>query len=230
MLKIERRTWLKKLGTISLGSFVPISSQASDPNQLAKKRPKIIRSDILVVAGADSTTSESNTITNIMGRTSLLNTLRFLQELPGCEKIKLISMQPETGVRETYRIEGEYQISSEDYITGRIFEDSVSYSFYPIDVHDKNGVEPKQLKEGILPTVPLRSLIPKASKNILVAGRCISSDRLANSALRVQASCMGMGQVAASAAVLAIKYHTTPLQVPIEKLKAFLKENGAIVP
>ena len=182
------------------------------------------------IAGADSTTSESNTITNINGRTSLLNTMRFLRELPGCEQIKLISMQPETGVRETYRVNGEYQISYEDYVTGRIFEDSVSYSFYPIDVHDKNGVEPKQLTEGVFPTVPLRSLVPRGSTNLLVAGRCISSDRLANSALRVQASCMGMGQVAASAAALAIKYHTTPLQVPIEKLKAFLKENGAIVP
>lgn len=182
------------------------------------------------IAGADSTTSESNTITNIKGRTSLLNTLRFLRELPGCEKIKLISMQPETGVRETYRIDGEYQITHEDYVTGKVFDDSVSYSFYPIDVHDKNGVEPKQLTEGIFPTVPLRALIPKNSRNFLVAGRCISSDRLANSALRVQASCMGMGQASGAAAALASKLKTSPLNVPIDKIKSLIAENGGIVP
>jgi hypothetical protein len=182
------------------------------------------------IAGADSTTSETNTLTNIHGRKSLLDTLRFLREIPGCEKTRILSMQPETGVRETYRIDGEYQISSDDYVTGKVFDDSVSYSFYPIDVHDKNGVEPKHLKEGIVPTIPLRALIPKKSRNFLVAGRCISSDRLANSALRVQASCMGMGQAAAAAAVLSVKYKTTPAKVSIGELRALLLEHGGIVP
>jgi hypothetical protein len=141
-----------------------------------------------------------------------------------------LSMQPETGVRETYRIDGVYQISYDDYITGKVFDDSVSYSFYPIDVHDKNGVEPKQLTEGIVPTVPLRALIPKNSRNFLVAGRCVSSDRLANSALRVQASCMGMGQAAGAAAALACKLKVSPLNVPIYQLNSLIAENGGIVP
>ncbi len=79
---------------------------------------------------------------------------------------------------------------------GKVFDDSVSYSFYPIDVHDKYGVTPKHLSDEIVATIPLRALVPKNSLNFLVAGRCISSDRLANSALRVQAPCMGMGQAA----------------------------------
>jgi hypothetical protein len=73
-------------------------------------------------------------------------------------------------------------------------------------------------------------LIPKESKNFLVAGRCISSDRMANSALRVQASCMAMGQVAGAAAFLAGKLNTTPLEVPLSNLKSLLKEHDAIVP
>lgn len=157
------------------------------------------------IADADSTNSESNTIANIKGRTSLLNTLRFLRELPGCENIKLISMQPETGIRETYRINGEYQMTHEDYVTGKSFDDAISYSFYPIDLHDKHGIIPKHLTENTVASVPLRALIPKNSRNLLVAGRSISSDHLANSALRVQASCMAMGQAAACAAVLAKK-------------------------
>ncbi len=182
------------------------------------------------IFGADSTTSETHTITNIKGRTSLLNMLRFVKTLPGCEKIRLVKVQTETAVRETYRIDGLYKITHSDYVTGKVFDDAVSYSYYPIDVHDKNGVLPDHLKEGIVPTVPLRALIPKNSKNFLVAGRCVSSDRLANSALRVQASCMGMGQAAGVAAVLACQNRTTPEKLSINKIGKFLKQYGGIVP
>ena len=179
---------------------------------------------------ADSTTSETHTLANINGRTSLLKMLRFLRTLPGCENTHLLSMQQETAVRETYRIDGEYRVTHEDYVTGKIFDDSVSYSFYPIDLHDENGIIPKHLSENTVATVPLRALIPKNSRNFLVAGRCISSDRLANSALRVQASCMGMGQAAGAAAALAFKLKTTPLRVPMYSLNSLIAENGGIVP
>jgi len=182
------------------------------------------------VLKADSSTSELHSQTNIQGRTSVLRLLRFLRKFPGCEKTKLVRLQPETGVRETYRIDGEYQVTRDDYVTGKVFEDSLAYSFYPIDLHDSKGIVPKHLDEGVVATIPLRALIPRGSKNFLVAGRCISSDRMANSALRVQASCMAMGQAAAATAVLAIKLNTTPLEVPLSKLKPLLKEYDAIVP
>ncbi|WP_257667801.1 FAD-dependent oxidoreductase [Parapedobacter tibetensis] len=182
------------------------------------------------VAGADSTTSETHTVANIAGRASLLRTVRFLRTLPGLEKLKILDMQNETAVRETYRIDGLYQVTQEDYVTGRVFDDAVSYSYYPIDLHDEHGVIPKQLKEGMVATVPLRSLIPKNSRNFLVAGRCLSSDRLANSALRVQASCMGMGQAASAAAVLANQQGKSPHEISIAALHELLAAHGAVVP
>ncbi|WP_353718924.1 FAD-dependent oxidoreductase [Dyadobacter sp. 676] len=182
------------------------------------------------VLGADSTTSETHTVANLKGRSSLLQTLRFLRTLPGCEKIKLVDMQNETAVRETYRIDGHYQITKTDYVTGKVFDDAVSYSYYPIDVHDENGVVPDHLKEGVVPTVPLRALVPRNSRNFLVAGRCVSSDRLANSALRVQASCMGMGQAAGAAAVLANMQNKSPLEVSLDELRKLIEEHGGIVP
>ena len=110
------------------------------------------------------------------------------------------------------------------------FEDAVSYSYYPIDLHDDEGVKPVHLAENVLPTIPLRALIPRNSRNFMVAGRCISSDRAANSALRVQASCMGMGQAAAVSAVLASRSGKTPAEVPLADIRQLLKEHGAIVP
>jgi len=182
------------------------------------------------VLDADSTTSETHTITNIKGRGSLLETFRFLRTLPGCENTVIESMQTEVAARETYRIDGEYRITHEDYIQGKFFNDSLSYSFYPIDIHDERGVVPRHLNNGVVPTVPLRALIPKGSNNFLVAGRCVSSDREANSALRVQASCMGMGQAAAAAAVIAHRRKTTPLNAPIDEVKDLISGSGGIVP
>ncbi|MEQ8882358.1 MAG: FAD-dependent oxidoreductase [Cyclobacteriaceae bacterium] len=193
--------------------------------------PATVPYGYVYVHGADSSTAELHTQANIEGRTALLKRLRTLRTFPGCEKLKILDAQTETAVRETYRIDGLYKITKDDYVEGRVFEDSLSYSFYPIDLH-RNGKSIYQefLKEDVVATVPLRALIPKNSQNFLVAGRCLSSDRLANSALRVQASCMGMGQAAAIAAFLANKHGVSPAEVPLQELKDLLKEQGAIVP
>ena len=182
------------------------------------------------VPGADSSTSDTKTQANIAGRKSVLRLLRFVRSLPGCQRARLLRMQTETAVRETYRIVGEVQITQADYTSGRVFDDAVCNAFYPIDLHDREGVRPQPLREGIVPTVPLRAIVPKGSRNLLAAGRCVSSDRLANSALRVQASAMAMGQVAGAAAALAARRGAAPLEVPMAELKDLLRQHAAIVP
>jgi hypothetical protein len=182
------------------------------------------------IPGADSTTSVLHTQTNIRGRQSLLRMMRFLKPLPGFESLHLERLQPEAGIRETYRIVGEATVTVDDYTLGRRFDDAVAYSFYPIDLHDERGVRPKPLPAGTVPTIPLGALIPQSSRDVMVAGRCISSDRLANSALRVQASSMAMGQVAGVTSALAAKMHLTPAKVPLSDVLKTLREHGAITP
>ena len=177
----------------------------------------------LYVHGADSTNSRTVTTANLTGRKSILAKVRR-------DNKRLMHMQPECGFRESYRIVGETMITVNDYTSGRTFDDAVSNAFYPVDLHTKTGVRPKPLKPGTVPTIPLGALVPKDSRNIIVAGRCVSSDRLANSGLRVQASCMGMGQAAGVAASLASKNGTTPLEVPLAEIHKLLREHNAIVP
>jgi hypothetical protein len=177
----------------------------------------------LYVHGADSTNSRTVTAANLTGRKSILAKLR-------ADGLRLMHLQPETGFRESFRIQGETMITVDDYRSGRIFDDAVCYAFYPVDLHTQTGVKPQPLKPGIVPTIPLRALIPKGSRNLMVAGRCVSSDRLANSALRVQASCMAMGQAAGAAASLAAKSGTTPLDVPLKMIHDLLRTHGAIIP
>lgn len=197
------------------GSFLYMMGKAHDPG-----RNQIHR---LYVHGADSTNSRTVTHANLTGRKSVLAELRK-------KNTRLMHLQPETGFRESFRIEGEIIITEQDYRSGRLFEDAVSYAFYPVDLHTKEGVKPEPLQPGVVPTVPLRALVPKGGRNILVAGRCVSSDRLANSGLRVQASCMGMGQAAGAAATLAAKAGLSPLDLPLKEIHDLLRNHGAIIP
>ena len=182
------------------------------------------------IFGADSSTAATQTQTNLAGRKHVLRMLKFMKTLPGGANATIDRMMNETASRETYRIKGETIVTVHDYTSGRIFDDALSYSFYPIDLHDEHGVKPKPLPHGKVPTIPRSALIPKGSKNIMVAGRCLSSDRLANSAARVQASSMGMGQAAAVTAVLASRMNTTPSSVPLKEIRQNLKAHNAIVP
>lgn len=176
-------------------------------------------------------TSKERSQMEIKGRQSILRAYRFLRTQAGLEDIKIELSALECGIRETVRIHGEKIISLDDYQSGQIWADSICYAFYPIDLHNKkDGVKPVPLAKSVVPTVPLAALIPKGADNMLAAGRCISSDRLANSALRVQASCMATGQVAGAAAALAVKQNCSVKELSIEKLKYLLKQHNAIVP
>ena len=197
------------------GSYLFMLGEAHEPG-----RNQIHR---LYVHGADSTNSRTVTQANLTGRKTILKKVRQ-------EGKRLMHLQPETGIRETYRIEGETVVTVNDYRSGRKFEDAISYAFYPVDLHTKNGVKPAPLKPGVIPTIPLRALVPKGSRNLLVAGRSVSSDRLANSGLRVQAACMGMGQAAGAAAALAAQSGTTPLEVPLKEIHDLLRKHAAILP
>ena len=187
------------------------------------------RLQAVYVHGADSSTSTTRTQATLAGRQSMLQQLRKRRQA-GDKESRLVHMQPEAAFRESYRIRGEAVVTHDDYVSGRRFEDAVCNAFYPVDLHTRQGVKPKQLADGVVPTVPLRALVPRGSRNLLVAGRSVSSDRLANSGLRVQASCMAMGQAAGATAALASRHKTTPLDVPFEEIRRLLRDHGAIVP
>ena len=75
-----------------------------------------------------------------------------------------------------------------------------------------------------------RHWVTTGSRNLMVAGRSAAGDKEANSAYRVQASCMGMGQAAGALAALAVRHNCDVEDVPLPELYEVLTEYGAIVP
>ena len=184
------------------------------------------------VVAHDAQSSEGKSRLELDARQSLLRLYRFVRKLPGLEKLQIDWLSVECGMRESVTIVGDATVKVADYTSGRIWTDAVCYSFYPIDLHrvEKDGLDVRYLKKGVVPTVPLGSLIPKGLDGFVVAGRCLSSDRLANSALRTQPCCMATGQAAGVAAVLAAQSGTSVRQVPVDRIRDVLQKHGAIVP
>ena len=144
---------------------------------------------------------------------------------------KILGAAPAVAPREGRRIGGLTELKSEDYCAGRVFEDSVCYSFWFVDIHrEGQAAYIRYITHGNTPTVRLSNLISKDLTNLMMAGRCVSSDRETNSALRVKASCMAMGQAAGTAAALAVREGILPKEVDVQELLTVLDRNGAIIP
>lgn len=184
------------------------------------------------IPGIDAFDSRGKSQLEEAGRRSLLRVYRFLKQQPGLKQLHIDYLATECGVRDTRRIVGEYCITVDDYVSGRTFEDAVCHSFYPIDLHthDKKGLDCRQLAEGVVPSIPRSAMLPLGSENFICAGRCISSDQLAHSALRVQGSAMAMGQAAGAMAALSCKQQQTVASIAIQDIHQLLQEHGAITP
>lgn len=184
------------------------------------------------VTSIDASTSEGRTKAELKARQSLWRTYRLLRRVPGCEGLYVRFAAAECGIRETYRIVGEKKVTLETYTSGYVWPDAVCYSFYPIDIHSDTDttIDKRYLGEGIVPTIPYGALVPKGSDHLLAAGRCIAGDREANSAYRVQATCMATGQAAGAAAALSALQGKSVRELPVEELRAALLRFKAIVP
>lgn len=176
--------------------------------------------------------SEGRTRLEVDARLGFLKLFRFLKQQPGLQNLRIESCAAECGVRESVTIKGDVTITLADYLSGKIWPDAVCNAFYPVDLHQATGtgLDLRPLAAGVVPTIPRGALLPLELKGIVVAGRCLSSDRLANSGLRVQAPCMAMGQAAGVLAAWAAQTGEDMREMPLEELRATLRDHGAIVP
>ena len=182
------------------------------------------------VYDADTSDAEGQTRANLEGRARMLRMFKFVtSSIPGCEKAVLKTMYSHAVARETYRTEGEYIITKDDFMTARDFKDKICNAFNYIDMHSRQ--EGCELffheSEYLIPKVPFRALIPKGSSRITVAGRIVSAERMALAGIRAQCTCMAMGQAMGAAAYLAIKKGLPSREISAADIVALTIEHGA---
>lgn len=141
----------------------------------------------------------------------------------------LIAVSVQGGIRETRRIKGVHTITADEYVTAYHYHDSIARGAHPIDIHVASGPAQNITFLKTPAYVPYRALIAPTHSNLIVAGRCLSADKKAFASLRVQASCMDMGQAAGTAAAMAAISGLPVQEVNTELLVAKLREQGSII-
>ena len=133
----------------------------------------------------------------ITARQAILRLSNFCKiYFPGFENAYISNIADQVGVRVSNRIRGKYTYTEDDILTGKTFENPVLISNYPIDIHSnkKNASVLNKIGEYQL---PIEALMSKEYDNLFTAGRGLSADYKAQSALRVQAGCFSMGEAIA---------------------------------
>lgn len=132
----------------------------------------------------------------IEGRRQVIEAFEMLKTYSAeFSEIELVSSAPMIGVRESRRINGEYTVDLEHMVQGKMPEDCAAVVNFHIDIHSKKEDVRKYgkiQKYGI----PIRAMIPKSVKNLIVAGRAISGTHVAMSSYRVTSNCCAMGEAA----------------------------------
>ena len=138
--------------------------------------------------------------------------------------LHLVTTGDHIGVREGRRIHGLYTVTEDDMLRGARFKDAVCHVTFGVDVHSVSKSDEdkdKSYSRGVKTKsydIPLRALIAKDVKGLMMAGRCISGDFIAHSSYRVTGNAVPMGEAAGRASALAAKKNTLPLSIPIDKI------------
>jgi hypothetical protein len=193
------------------------------------------------IVGLDGTNEQSLTEAMIYGRR---NAYEFLEKVlrpyyPGFKKARLRWTAPYVGIRETRKIVGEYTLTEDDVERGVSFPDTIAMGSWGWDLPDPTKpslqIYSKQFggrERALSPTataIPYRSLVPKESENLIVAGRCLSVEDMALGVVRTMPPCMAMGEAAGVAASMCAKGGFRPQEVDPVVLRRILLENGAVL-
>lgn len=123
------------------------------------------------------------------------------RSVKGFENCVITGLPAQLGIREGRRIPGRYQLTGEDLLEGREFEDTVCLSAWPVELRSSTRGSKFKYPANDKPCgIPLRALLSQDFENLLMAGRCVSSTHEAQGALRVVGTCLAMGQAAGLAA------------------------------
>ncbi len=165
-------------------------------------------------------------------REQVFEVYEFLKEhADGLENSYISMTASEIGVRESRMIEGEYTITGDDFRECKKFDDTIAIGNYDIDIHNPegSGTYIYRFEDGQYYTIPYRALIPKGVSNMLVAGRCISSDHTAQAAYRIMPIVCCMGESAGIAAAIANKNSIDVRDVDIKELQnKIVSKNGIL--
>jgi hypothetical protein len=156
-------------------------------------------------------------------RDKVLDLSSFLiKNVPGFERAHISAISTQLGTRESRRIVGVEQVWIDDLDNGSVREDGICKSLKGAWL-----LEDMRIQKPF--DIPYGALVPQTVDGLLIAGRCISIDRLSAKPFcpRDIITCMGTGQAAGIAAALSVKQKQDVRDVDVKVLREKLEAAGA---
>ena len=173
--------------------------------------------EIPVKFSATDPVSYSKAVT--FGRKMMRNIARYLiKHLPGFENAFISREAVMLGARESWRIKGKYYLVEDDYHNESKFPDAVCRTAWFIDAHGEKVSE--KLPKGSFYEIPYRALITDKISNLIVTGRCISASFILQASMRIQPTCISIGEGAGIAAAFGLKNNIAANMIDWAKIPA----------
>ena len=151
-------------------------------------------------------------------RKKMLLTHKFYREnVPGFEDSYILDTASQVGTRGSRRLIGEHILTEEELRAGTLYEDTIA--LFPPLTANASSEKPNRC-------IPYRSLVPRNVEGLLVAGRCFSSDLVANDIMNLIPPCVAMGEAAGTSAALCAKEGVAPRDVDYSILRKHLLGQG----
>jgi hypothetical protein len=156
----------------------------------------------LAAEGFDPFDSQCLSAIERQGREIATQVVPFLREaIPGFGGATIAALPGRAGIRESRRVEGQYELTADDICNGASFADAVALSAWPMEFRENHaGPKFRFPLENRPCGIPLRSLRSRNIPGLFVAGRCISCSHGAQAAIRVIGSCLATGEAAGKSA------------------------------
>ena len=170
--------------------------------------PGIVWCNCPHMSGFDGLKVADLTAAEFEGRRRMQALLEFAREhVPGFERAYFVDFAPQTGVRQTRLLEGEYVVTKRDVKERVHFHDSVcrGRDYY----------------------TPYRALLPQGVDQLLVAGRHYSATSQAQKISREIPPCMAMGEAAGIAAAQALDAGILVRDVDVRGIQKRMRAQGA---
>jgi ribulose 1,5-bisphosphate synthetase/thiazole synthase len=143
-----------------------------------------------------------------------------IRATPGYEEVFLLDTASQIGVRVSRILDGQYRLTLNDSMTHKAFEDTIGISGAWTSVLHGG----KKVSEGERPMwqIPYRSIVPKRTQNLLVAGRCFCFEKTLVEDARVIGTCLVTGHGAGAAAAVAVQKGTSVQEADVRQIRKTL--------
>mgnify|MGYP006284986789 CR=1 FL=1 len=208
------------------------------------------------IFGVDVSDAQQLTRGEIEGRRRVRALMDLIRKYgPETSEIVLADLAAALGARETRRIQAVYQLTGEDVLYGRRFDDAIANGCYPVDTHHSDGagitfkfldgtqqvirergLEPEKGRwrdtidrDPTFYQIPYRCLVTEKTPNLIMAGRMLDADKTAFSAVRVMVNLNQTGEAAGVGAYLGIQDGCAAADLNPQRLRKTLADGGSVI-